>query len=62
MVHSRRESDSGVYWCEARNELGTVRSRNATLNVAGKTKKPFKKPHHKIERINASANKKNTTI
>lgn len=36
VVHSRRESDAGVYWCEARNQLGSVRSRNATLQVAGK--------------------------
>lgn len=36
VVHSRRESDAGVYWCEARNQLGAVRSRNATLQVAGK--------------------------
>lgn len=35
-VHSRRESDGGVYFCEARNQLGSVRSRNATLQVAGK--------------------------
>lgn len=39
VVHSRRDrtkSDSGVYWCEAKNEIGTARSRNATLQVAGK--------------------------
>ncbi|XP_052863917.1 roundabout homolog 2-like [Anopheles cruzii] len=34
VVHSRRESDSGVYWCEASSELGTARSRNATLQVS----------------------------
>jgi roundabout, axon guidance receptor 2 len=36
VVHSRRESDAGIYWCEAKNEMGVVRSRNATLQVAGK--------------------------
>ncbi|KXJ72036.1 hypothetical protein RP20_CCG019090 [Aedes albopictus] len=36
VVNSRRESDAGVYWCEAHNENGVARSRNATLQVAGK--------------------------
>lgn len=41
VVHSRNKdrsskSDSGIYWCEAKNEIGTARSRNATLQVAGK--------------------------
>ncbi|XP_055856446.1 protein sax-3 [Episyrphus balteatus] len=34
VVNSRRESDAGVYWCEAKNELGVSQSRNATLQVA----------------------------
>lgn len=37
VVHGRKESDSGVYWCEAANGLGKARSRNATLTVAGKS-------------------------
>uniref|UniRef100_A0A182KA19 Ig-like domain-containing protein n=1 Tax=Anopheles christyi TaxID=43041 RepID=A0A182KA19_9DIPT len=36
VVHSRRETDAGVYWCEAMNELGVARSHNATLQVSGK--------------------------
>ncbi|XP_034474665.1 roundabout homolog 2 isoform X2 [Drosophila innubila] len=34
VVNSRRETDAGIYWCEAKNELGVARSRNATLQVA----------------------------
>lgn len=37
VVNSRRESDAGIYWCEAKNELGVARSRNATLQVAGES-------------------------
>ena len=35
-VHSRKEYDGGVYWCQAKNEFGTVSSQNATLTIAGK--------------------------
>ncbi|XP_065157877.1 roundabout homolog 1-like isoform X1 [Atheta coriaria] len=34
VAHGRKESDSGVYFCEATNALGKARSRNATLTVA----------------------------
>lgn len=34
-THGRAHSDAGVYWCEATNQYGTARSRNATLHVAG---------------------------
>ncbi|KAH8293289.1 hypothetical protein KR018_007564, partial [Drosophila ironensis] len=34
VIHSRRESDAGTYWCQAKNEFGVARSRNATLQVA----------------------------
>lgn len=33
-VHTRKEYDGGVYWCEARNVKGSASSRNATLTVA----------------------------
>ncbi|XP_065297029.1 protein sax-3-like isoform X3 [Dermacentor albipictus] len=32
--HSRREQDTGLYWCTATNALGTVRSRNASVELA----------------------------
>lgn len=34
VTSTRRESDGGIYCCEASNELGVAKSRNATLKVA----------------------------
>ena len=36
VIQSKKEHDGGTYWCEASNSVGSVRSRNATLEVAGK--------------------------
>jgi len=35
VVQNKREQDAGVYWCQATNAVGVVKSRNATLEVAG---------------------------
>ncbi|XP_042145799.1 roundabout homolog 1 isoform X2 [Ixodes scapularis] len=32
--HSRRDQDTGIYWCTATNQLGEARSRNASVELA----------------------------
>ena len=36
VAQNGRDSDAGTYWCVAKNKLGTARSHNAILQVAGK--------------------------
>ncbi|XP_014607012.1 PREDICTED: roundabout homolog 2-like isoform X1 [Polistes canadensis] len=35
VMNGKKEQDGGVYWCVAKNQAGSVPSRNATLTVAG---------------------------
>ena len=35
VMQNKKEQDGGVYWCEASNQVGNAKSRNATLEVAG---------------------------
>jgi hypothetical protein len=53
VVHGRKDSDGGVYWCVARNLVGVARSRNATLDVAGKYSATILLPQHNM-RFNES--------
>ena len=43
VMQTKKEHDGGTYWCEAKNKVGKVRSRNATLEVAGKKKRNIQK-------------------
>ena len=44
VIQNKKEHDGGTYWCEATNKVGTSRSKNATLEVAGK--RPISIHHH----------------
>ena len=35
VMQNKKEQDGGVYFCEAENQVGKARSRNASLQVAG---------------------------
>lgn len=36
VVQNEKNSDTGTYWCVAKNAIGKVRSQNATLGLACK--------------------------
>ena len=36
VLQNKRTDDAGVYWCLAENKFGEARSRNASLEIAGK--------------------------
>lgn len=37
VIHNKRDGDTGIYYCLAKNEVGKTRSRNASLEVARKS-------------------------
>ena len=41
VIQNKKEHDGGVYWCEATNKVGSAKSKNATLEVAGKQTQYF---------------------
>ena len=50
VMQNKKEHDGGVYYCEAENEVGKIRSRNATLEVAGKRRGPPCPERYTIQR------------
>lgn len=41
MIHTKEKSYTGVYYCEASNIHGTVRSDDAVIKIAGKMSASF---------------------
>ncbi|CAN8014284.1 unnamed protein product, partial [Ixodes persulcatus] len=42
--HSRRDQDTGIYWCTAANALGEARSRNASVELASNRRCSRRRP------------------
>ncbi|XP_015117026.1 roundabout homolog 2 [Diachasma alloeum] len=48
VMHGKKEQDGGVYWCVAKNQAGSVSSRNATLTVAAMVYLVFSEHHRPL--------------
>eukprot|EP00094_Tigriopus_californicus_P012646 TCALIF_12224-PA protein Name:"Similar to ROBO2 Roundabout homolog 2 (Homo sapiens)" AED:0.49 eAED:0.51 QI:55/0.25/0/1/0.75/0.4/5/0/1012 len=65
VMQNKKEQDGGVYYCEATNTVGKVRSRNATLEVAGAIMKgmtePLKEQFNRLSEETSETSPESTT-